>query len=568
MGFTARTTLIALVLVFAWSTSALAAGQRFASPTGSNTDPCSSAAPCDIVTAINGTGGNMPVSGDEVIVEQGNYGSPATPFTTPLAPPVAENIHGVDGQTRPRIFDDPSSGTEVLTLNNGSTARFLDIETLTKRALFLGSGSVDQVLAHARGSSFRACTVAGGVMTNSICWASGVGGTGIGSGLVCLSPSTSSAQLRNVVAYATGSGGVGMGVSVSGTGCVFNYNATNVIAHGGDVDVRASQSSGATETVAFDHSAYATTDAQGGAAITPAGSGTNISQAPALVDPANGDFHETLASPTADAGATDAQNGTSDFDGQARSVAGTTDIGADELIGGVDATAGAATGVGVAGATLNGAVNAGHQATTYSFRYGTTPAMASSTPVASAASTARPQAVTATIDGLPAGTTIFWALTATNASGTVQTAVQQFQTGVLTPLGVPSISSFRVSPASFRAATRGASIARVKRGARVSYTDSQAATTTFTVARRTRGVRRGRRCVARPRRPGKHTKRCVRYRKAGTFKHTDLAGANRFRFTGRIRSHALRPGRYRMTAVAVGATGKSKAVRASFRIVR
>jgi len=56
------------------------AAQRFAAPNGLSTNnPCSQANPCDIVTAINGTAGNMPADGDEVILASGSYGSARRP---------------------------------------------------------------------------------------------------------------------------------------------------------------------------------------------------------------------------------------------------------------------------------------------------------------------------------------------------------------------------------------------------------------------------------------------------------------------------------------------------------
>src|SRR5580704_8370545 len=86
------------LLVFAPGASA-AMLPRYASPTGTSADDCASLAnACDIATAIDGTAGNMPVSGQEVIVEPGTYTLTAT-----LAPTVNTIIHGVAGVPRPVI---------------------------------------------------------------------------------------------------------------------------------------------------------------------------------------------------------------------------------------------------------------------------------------------------------------------------------------------------------------------------------------------------------------------------------------------------------------------------------
>jgi uncharacterized delta-60 repeat protein len=133
----------------------------------------------------------------------------------------------------------------------------------------------------------------------------------------------------------------------------------------------------------------------------------------------------------------------------------------------------------------------------------------------------------------------------------------------------PILSRLRIKPARFPAARRGGSIAAARRrGAKVSYIDSQAATTTFTVARVLPGRKRGRRCV-KPRPRNRGGKRCTRFaRLRGSFRHVDKAGKNSFRFTGRLRRRALRPGRYRLTARPrlKGTAGKRVSVR--FRIIR
>ena len=133
--------------------------------------------------------------------------------------------------------------------------------------------------------------------------------------------------------------------------------------------------------------------------------------------------------------------------------------------------------------------------------------------------------------------------------------------------GPPVLSRLSIKPAKFRAAKRGGSISR-KTGAKVSYRVSQRATTLFLVTRVLPGRLSGRRCV-RPTARNRGAKRCTRFVKVrGSFSHADVAGANSFRFTGRIRKQALKPGSYRLDASprAGGKIGRTVSVR--FRIVR
>jgi hypothetical protein len=91
----------------------------------------------------------------------------------------------------------------------------------------------------------------------------------------------------------------------------------------------------------------------------------------------------------------------------------------------------------------------------------------------------------------------------------------------------------------------------------------------FRVERALAGRRAGGRCV-KPTRSNRRAKRCTRYKLLrGGFAHQGKAGQNAFRFSGRLRGRKLRPGRYRLRAVATDKAGnKSTRKRAGFRIVR
>lgn len=118
----------------------------------------------------------------------------------------------------------------------------------------------------------------------------------------------------------------------------------------------------------------------------------------------------------------------------------------------------------------------------------------------------------------------------------------------LPPPGAPALSALTLSPTTFLAAPSGASIGRLLYGTTVSYRDSQAATTTFTVLQRRPGVRR---TVA-----------------VGSFTHRDTAGSNSFRFTGRVNGHALSPGRYALRASASVGNLSSIPIEQGFRIAK
>jgi hypothetical protein len=134
---------------------------------------------------------------------------------------------------------------------------------------------------------------------------------------------------------------------------------------------------------------------------------------------------------------------------------------------------------------------------------------------------------------------------------------------------IASLGTLHLSSSTFRAAGKGGSIARRKApiATRIRYADSQPAITRFTVQKRTSGARKGKRCVKRTRKNRK-AKSCIRFVTKGSFSHADKAGVNRLKFSGRLRGHKLKAGRYRLVARPTfqGRTGKARTKR--FRIVR
>ena len=86
----------------------------------------------------------------------------------------------------------------------------------------------------------------------------------------------------------------------------------------------------------------------------------------------------------------------------------------------------------------------------------------------------------------------------------------------------------------------------------ISYTDTQAAVTTLTVEQLRPGYRRGRgacQALGLGRRRPLHTTACTATRRRGSFRHTDVAGANAVAFAGQVGGRSLGAGAYLLVAV-------------------
>ena len=150
-------------------------------------------------------------------------------------------------------------------------------------------------------------------------------------------------------------------------------------------------------------------------------------------------------------------------------------------------------------------------------------------------------------------------------------------TTTATTTTAPPASPQRPVLSALRAMPRVVSLAGKAHGKRrakvlytdVTYTDSEAATTTLTVLQSRPGVKRGHGCAAAPRRrpKGVKLKRCTRTMALGHFVMHDSAGETmRLRFHGRVGGHLLKPGHYTVRAVASLAGLTSAPVQTGFRI--
>jgi hypothetical protein len=137
-------------------------------------------------------------------------------------------------------------------------------------------------------------------------------------------------------------------------------------------------------------------------------------------------------------------------------------------------------------------------------------------------------------------------------------------------VAVAAVSRETLSPRAFPAAPSGPSALAAKRryGTKVGYTLNEAASVRFTVVQPQTGRKaKGGRCV-KPTRANRKARRCTRLvALRGSFTRAGSAGANSFRFTGRLAGHKLKPGKYRLVATPSAGAKTGRAASASFQII-
>lgn len=165
------------------------------------------------------------------------------------------------------------------------------------------------------------------------------------------------------------------------------------------------------------------------------------------------------------------------------------------------------------------------------------------------------------------------------SDGTASSAAATVTVTVTAPGGgaggsAPGLSFVSLTPARFRAAARGATLAarrRTKRppvGATLRYTLSASATVTGTLRRAASGRRHGRACVA-PTRRNRTARPCPRWvALRGKVSRASGSGPQRVRFSGRWNGRALPTGAYRLLIRAANGFGRSAPQALGFRIVR
>jgi hypothetical protein len=140
------------------------------------------------------------------------------------------------------------------------------------------------------------------------------------------------------------------------------------------------------------------------------------------------------------------------------------------------------------------------------------------------------------------------------------------------PAAKPAVSGLRFSRKVFAQGKRLATVSKRRRhkvGTTISFNVSLQSTTTFSFAKKTKGFRSGRRCVAHRPKGHRKARRCTRYVKSGSMSFSTAAGTHRVHFEGRLsRRKRLKPGSYRLTVVSANSAGRSPAKRASFRLLK
>jgi hypothetical protein len=195
-------------------------------------------------------------------------------------------------------------------------------------------------------------------------------------------------------------------------------------------------------------------------------------------------------------------------------------------------------------------------------------APAGDTPITSYTVTASPgseRAIAAagpvTVTGLQPNAVYTFTVRATSGYGSGPASTSSAAITTLAPAaGVtpPALSALKVSLVSFVAArTGGPTTTRKRTGTVVSYSDSEAATSTFEIVELKSGIVRQGACVALI--AGLKGKSCSIPIAVGAFSHADTAGANELHFSGRLEGRTLKAGLYviRVSATLAGVTGNT-----------
>jgi hypothetical protein len=321
--------------------AAAAATTRYAAP-GGNASAAQCTSPvgpfCSIHEAAQGAG---VLPADEVVITPGSYSDTAGDLGPGVVTPVAGNVHGAVGLARPVVTANmPTDGPFIV--NTGVTLSAIEVDTADAVGnVQLQGGVVDGLIARSSRAGAIVCRHAFGTIRNSACLATGANSWALGVDMNA-SP-TRTLTVRNVTAVATGSSSRGASYRFfAGPGSNDTVDIVNSIARGTTTNVVATavQLNGfcpESVTVSLDYSNYASaaasaaigcTTGAGSASVTAAGTLNNQTTAPVLA--ADG-YHQVAGSITIDNGTLASEIGTTDIDGQARTVGAAPDMGADEL---------------------------------------------------------------------------------------------------------------------------------------------------------------------------------------------------------------------------------------------
>jgi DNA-binding beta-propeller fold protein YncE len=138
--------------------------------------------------------------------------------------------------------------------------------------------------------------------------------------------------------------------------------------------------------------------------------------------------------------------------------------------------------------------------------------------------------------------------------------------------GPAIIRGLTISPKAFRSTRSVSTIGHggASGGATVRYSDSEPATTRFTVLAPRPGIKTAKRGCGKPARGSSvsRARRCTRYVTMGGFAHRDRRGRNSLRLTGWVGGRKLAPGQYRLAAVPAFDGRAGARSTAAFRVLR
>jgi hypothetical protein len=297
---------------------------RYATPHPAASATCAQTSPCDLVTAFNEAPANS-----KVVINSGTYGSALMPLDTMLNNPNSGiDAGGSNPASPPLIYN----AQRIATGTAGHMHNLSVVYSGPGAAVILNNQATLQAAnVTATANSASACALTNATVLDSVCLATGQGGSGVFVGLINQSSVvTEAATLRGDTVEAAGVGGVAIEVD-AGAKAHITLTATNVIAHGTAEDIEAGTNAASSiATVDTDHSDYSTTDPSGpGSAAIPTNA-SNIATAPVFVNAAAFNYREKAGSPTINKGTTDPVD--TDLAGHPRSLGSAPDMGAYEFL--------------------------------------------------------------------------------------------------------------------------------------------------------------------------------------------------------------------------------------------
>ena len=298
---------------------------RYAGPSGTSAQDCATpATACTLEKAVEGSGGNMPTTGDEVVILSGSYPT----MTSEIFQGASNlNIHGEGGKPRP-VINQSGIGRWLIGSGSFSYLHLAQAGGASEAVNMNGSATLDRVFMESTGNGTSpVCQCYFGLVRNSVLVTNAPDKPAIG---VVSNGGSGNVVYRNVTAYSSVAGTPALGVTqIAATGTLNVAIFNSIIVNSGGSEIVAD---GPNSTITLSHSNYRTTSTPQGGVVQDAPGGMHQTAMPQLVNPAGDDFAELSGSPTIGAGITDPLNGPLDFAGQPRTVDGSTDIGAYEFI--------------------------------------------------------------------------------------------------------------------------------------------------------------------------------------------------------------------------------------------